>query len=89
MFNDLLGKIRLIEAIKKMKEAKMLYMKSPSNDLFFRHGRVSFPRCDDVYRSRLKETLGTDIITRDVQELIDLYKKIGEGEARKMVKPEK
>jgi hypothetical protein len=86
MFNDLLGKIRLIEAIKKMKEAKMLYMKSPSNDLFFRHGRVSFPRCDDVYRSRLKETLGTEIITRDVQELIDLYKKIGEGEARKIAK---
>jgi len=86
MFEDLVGKIKLIEVIAKMKQARILFIKGPSVNFSNSDYKVFPPGYNQMYRARLKETLGTEIVTSDIHTFIDDYKNMGDQEAKKIAR---
>jgi len=81
MVSDLVEKIKLVKAMVKMREAKMLYVKSLSG-----WGDSYSASNWTEYCNKVKETLGTEFVVRDMKELSGLYEKTDEGEAKKIAK---
>lgn len=86
MFDDLLAKINLMKALRRMKEARILFIANPAANFSLSDYKVFPPRYNDIYRGRLKEAFGTDIITRDIKELVEVYMDMGDEEAKKIAR---
>ena len=87
MFEDLLGKIKLIQVIKKLKETKILVV-TPHHYLAqvdYRGDRHKhFPKnYNETYTRALKESLGVELVRVEPEEFYEAVKKVEEREAEK------
>jgi hypothetical protein len=88
MFEDLVAKIRLIEAIKKLKETKILVV-TPLKYLAYvdyqgdRHKH--FPEnYNEIYARALKESLGVDIVRVEPEEFYEAVRNVDEEKAEQI-----
>lgn len=86
LFDALVGKIRLIEVIKKMKEAKILMIAAPSYNYGGSDYKVFPPRYNEMYSARLKEIFGTDIVNEDVSDFLDYFNNMGDKDIKEAEK---
>lgn len=86
LFDNLVNKIRLIEVVKKMKEAKILMIAAPSYNYSGSDYKIFPPRYNEMYTARLKEVFGTEIIAEDVDDFLDYLNKMGDKEIKEAEK---
>jgi len=81
MFNDLVSKIRLIKALKELRETKILMVKSDKNEIIssvnYKFGDYDqeYPADhNERYLRNFKELLGVEIIVTEADEFYEAYK---------------
>ena len=91
MFDDLVYKIKLIRAIKEMKETRILMVKGSKDEIIasvnYKYGDhdQSYPEDhNERYLENFRELLGVDIVTVEADEFYEAYKNIVIGEAEKL-----
>jgi len=82
MFDDLVGKVRMIEALRTLREAQILFIKSPESDIDGVDFKVLPPRYNEQIVARIAECFGTQFVFHDVEDLIDRFKALSDDEAR-------
>lgn len=82
MFQDLISKIRIIDALRRLKQARILFVKDPAQDIDIVDFKVVPPRYNEMITARIKETFGTEFVFRDVEELIAGYHTVTDDQAR-------
>lgn len=82
MFEDLVGKVRIIEALRRLREAKILFIKSPESDIDGVDFKVLPPRYNEQIVARIAECFGTEFVFHDVEDLIERFKALSDDEAR-------
>jgi hypothetical protein len=82
MFQDLLDKIRILDALRRLRQAKILFIKDPAQDIDIVDYKVVAPNYNDTIVARIKETFGTEFVFRDVEELISGFHSVTDDEAR-------
>ncbi len=90
MFEDLVGKIKLIQAIKKLKETKILVV-TPCEYLgqidYQGDTHKNFPKdYNETYTRALKESLGVELVRIEPKEFYEAVKKVEEREAEEIAK---
>jgi len=91
MFNDLVYKVKLIKAVKELKETRILMVKSGKNEIIasvnYKHGdhNQDYPQDhNERYLKNFKELFDVDIIVAEAEEFYETYKKINAREAEKV-----
>jgi len=82
MFQDLVEKVRIMDALRRLRQAKILFIKSPGSDIDGVDFKVLPPRYNEAIVARIKECFGTEFVFHDNEDLIARYHAIGEDEAR-------
>ncbi len=82
MFDDLVGKVRMIEALRTLREAKILFIKSPESDIDGVDFKVLPPRYNEQIVARIAECFGTQFVFHDVEDLIERFKALRDDDAR-------
>lgn len=90
MFEDLAGKIKIIQAIKKLKESRILVV-TPNEYLaqvdYQGDANKRFPEnYNETYTRALKESLGVELLRIEPKEFYEAVKKVEEGEAEEIAK---
>ncbi|MEF8846363.1 MAG: hypothetical protein V5A59_12875, partial [Bacteroidales bacterium] len=88
MFEDLVDKIELIQAIKKLKDTRILSV-SPHHNLaqVDYQGDINKRMPEDyneTYMREVKEKLGVEIVRREPEEFYEAYEEADENEAKKI-----
>jgi len=83
MFNDLVYKIKLIKAVKELKETRILMVKSGKDEIIasvnYKFGDYNqhYPRDhNERYLKNFKELLGVEIIVAEAEEFYETYRTI-------------
>ncbi|MDD4145006.1 MAG: hypothetical protein PHN68_10260, partial [Prolixibacteraceae bacterium] len=91
MFDDLVYKIKLIRAIKEMKETRILMVKGSKDEIIasvnYKYGDhdQSYPEDhNERYLENFRELLGVDIVTVEADEFYEAYKNTKLSEAEKL-----
>jgi hypothetical protein len=82
MFQDLVEKVRIFDALHRLREAKVLFIKDPSVDIDHVDFKTLPPRYNDMIVGRIKECFGIDFVFRDVEDLLAQYRSVTDDEAR-------
>jgi len=90
MFGDLVDKIKLIQAIKKLKESKILVV-TPHEYLaqvdYQGDRNKRFPEnYNQTYTRALKDSLGVELVRVEPKEFYEAVKKVEEGQAEEIAK---
>ena len=90
MFEDLVNKIKIIQAIKKLKESRILVV-TPNRFLgqvdYQGDANKHFPEdYNERYTRTLKESLGVELVKIEPKEFYEAVKKVEEGQAEKIAK---
>jgi len=88
MFRDLVQKTKLIQAIKKLKETRILVV-TPHEYLaqvdYQGDRHKHFPKnYNETYTRALKESLGIELVRIEPKEFYEAVKKVGEGQAEEI-----
>ncbi len=82
MFNDLVNKVRLIKALKELKETRILMVKSSKDEIIASVNYKSGDHDQDYpadhnerYLSNFKKLFGVDIVVIEAEEFFETYKK--------------
>ena len=86
MDDDLLGKIRIIGALAKMKRARILLIQDPQTEIDKEDFKIFPPKYNETTIDHMHETFGVEFITRDVAGLAKAYEEAGDKEAKKIAK---
>ena len=84
MFQDLLAKIRILDALRRMRQAKILFVKDPAQGIDIVDYKVLPPRYNENVVGQIRETFGTEFVFRDVEELIAGYHAVTDEQARSL-----
>ena len=84
MFADLVGKIRIMDALRRLRYGKLLFIKDPASDIDGVDFKTLPPRYNEMIVGRVKECFGTEFVFRDVEDLLDTYNSVSDDEARDM-----
>jgi len=82
MFADLVDKIRIMRALRVLRDSRILFIKSPDSDIDGVDFKVPPPHYNEQIVGRIKECFGTEFVFHDVDDLIDRFHAIGDDEAR-------
>ena len=82
MFQDLAEKIRLFDALHRLRESEILMIKDPDVDIDIVDFKVLPPRYNEMIVGRIKECFGTEFVFRDLEELVQTYRAVTDEEAR-------
>jgi hypothetical protein len=82
MFEDLVSKVRMIAVLRKLRDAKILFIKSPESDIDGVDFKVLPPRYNEQIVARIAEVFGTEFVFHDVEDLIERFKAISDDDAR-------
>lgn len=82
MFDDLVQKIRIVAALRRLRGAKILFIKNETSDIDGVDFKVLPPRYNQAISGRMLECFGTEFVFHDVEDLIDRWHGIGDDEAR-------
>ena len=82
MFADLVDKIRIIKALRTLREATILFIKSPDSDIDGVDFKVLPPRYNQQIVARIRECFGTEFVFHDVEDLLDRYHALTDNDAR-------
>ncbi len=90
MFEDLVNKIKIIQAIKKLKESRILVV-TPNRYLgqvdYQGDAKKHFPEdYNERYTRALKESLGVELVKIEPKEFYEAVKKVEEGQAEEIAK---
>jgi len=90
MFEDLVGKIKIIQAIKKLKESRILVV-TPHEYLaqvdYQGDANRHFPgNYNETYTRALKDSLGVELVRIEPQEFYEAVKKVEKGQAEEIAK---
>jgi len=90
MFEDLVNKIKIIQAIKKLKESRILVV-TPHRYLgqvdYQGDANKHFPEnYNERYTRALKESLGVELVRIEPKEFYEAVKKVDEGQAEEIAK---
>jgi len=88
MFEDLVNKIKIIQAIKKLKESRILVV-TPTRFLgqvdYQGDPKKHFPEdYNERYTHALKESLGVELVRIEPKEFYEAVRKVGQAEAEKI-----
>ena len=90
MFEDLVNKIKIIQAIKKLKESRILVVTTTrylGQVDYQGDANKHFPEdYNERYTRALKESLGVELVKIEPKEFYEAVKKVEEGQAEKIAK---
>jgi hypothetical protein len=87
MFNDLVYKIKLIEVVKKLKETRILMVKSDKNEIISHvnyrgdYSQYFPPNHNERYTNNLNELLGVELVPVEAEDFYEAYRKTDIGDA--------
>jgi hypothetical protein len=88
MFEDLVDKVKLIQAIKKLKESRILSLSPldyPAGVDYQGDRNKHFPEdYNETYDKAIKKSLGVEIVRVEAEEFYETYKKTNKQEAEKI-----
>lgn len=82
MFDDLVQKVRIIDALRRLREATILFIKAPETNIDGVDFKVLPPRYNEAIVGRIQECFGINFVFEDVEDLIEAFHGVTDDEAR-------
>ena len=82
MFQDLVDKVRIMDALARLRRAKILFIKDPASDIDGVDFKTLPPRYNQQIVGRIGECFRTEFVFHDVEDLIEGFHAVSDDEAR-------
>ena len=81
MFGDLVDKVRIVVALHRLRQGKILFIKAPETDIDGVDFKILAPRYNEQIVGRIRECFGTEIVFHDNEDLIGRFHAVPDDDA--------